>query len=299
MKTARTLHHVLLGLSLSLIFAGCGSSDKKPEEKLVEKAKAEEGAAAGTGGAEDMKLKVAADPGEEARPAATAPASWTYEGVLGPANWGSITPAYALCEKGERQSPIDLKWKRPSGTKNLRFAFQETELRVGNNGRFVEALPAPGQTAEIDGVPFELKAIQFHTPSEHQFSGREFPAEMAFVLRDSEGRQAIVSAMLTPGKANAALNRILPNIPTEKGKQVLVQGQKYHPLALLPVNYNHYRYIGSQSIPPCTEGVLRVVMNTAVEASTDQIAQLRSHYFGNRRPLQDINKHQVEVYFGQ
>lgn len=36
-------------------------------------------------------------------------AHWSYEGETGPVNWGTLKPEYATCNKGSRQSPIDVR----------------------------------------------------------------------------------------------------------------------------------------------------------------------------------------------
>jgi len=35
-------------------------------------------------------------------------AHWQYSGEYGPARWGALRPEYALCDRGQRQSPIDI-----------------------------------------------------------------------------------------------------------------------------------------------------------------------------------------------
>ena len=33
---------------------------------------------------------------------------WTYDGISGPAYWGLINPAWTMCNKGRRQSPVNI-----------------------------------------------------------------------------------------------------------------------------------------------------------------------------------------------
>src|SRR5690606_29049449 len=60
----------------------------------------------------------AAPPAEQIAVAESAPRSpenpaWSYDGPQGPQAWGSLSPFYIQCQEGQRQSPIDLIWKRP------------------------------------------------------------------------------------------------------------------------------------------------------------------------------------------
>ena len=59
--------------------------------------------------------------------------------------------------------------------------------------------------------------------------------------------------------------------------------------ALLPDNRTYYRYDGSLTTPPCSEGVKWFVLETPVELSAAQIAAFRSVLSGNSRPVQALN----------
>ncbi|KAM8718697.1 hypothetical protein ACLKA7_001416 [Drosophila subpalustris] len=45
---------------------------------------------------------------------------WTYDGISGPAFWGLINPEWSLCNKGRRQSPVNLEPQRLLFDPNLR-----------------------------------------------------------------------------------------------------------------------------------------------------------------------------------
>lgn len=45
---------------------------------------------------------------------------WTYDGISGPAFWGLINPEWSLCNKGRRQSPVNLEPQRLLYDPNLR-----------------------------------------------------------------------------------------------------------------------------------------------------------------------------------
>jgi len=58
---------------------------------------------------------------------------------------------------------------------------------------------------------------------------------------------------------------------------------------MLPETIEVYRYMGSLTTPPCSEGVNWHVANVPVEASADQIAKLRGALGPTARSIQDRN----------
>jgi carbonic anhydrase len=58
---------------------------------------------------------------------------------------------------------------------------------------------------------------------------------------------------------------------------------------LLPKARAAYRYDGSLTTPPCSEGVKWLVMTTPVQLSAAQIAAFTSIVEPNNRPVQPLN----------
>jgi carbonic anhydrase len=50
-----------------------------------------------------------------------------------------------------------------------------------------------------------------------------------------------------------------------------------------------FRYSGSLTTPPCSEGVSWFVMTSPIQLSADQIAAFESVHEGNNRPVQPLN----------
>ena len=55
---------------------------------------------------------------------------------------------------------------------------------------------------------------------------------------------------------------------------------------ILPVKRDYYTYMGSLTTPPCSEGVLWLVMKEPVEISPDQLIIFSRLYPMNARPIQ-------------
>ena len=58
---------------------------------------------------------------------------------------------------------------------------------------------------------------------------------------------------------------------------------------LLPKDRSYYRYEGSLTTPPCTEGVIWYVLARPVEISAGQLAAFRAIYDGTNRPIQPMH----------
>ena len=58
---------------------------------------------------------------------------------------------------------------------------------------------------------------------------------------------------------------------------------------LLPQDQRYYQFMGSLTTPPCTEGVLWMVMKQPVTVSRDQLRLFAQLFPMNARPVQAIN----------
>jgi len=59
---------------------------------------------------------------------------------------------------------------------------------------------------------------------------------------------------------------------------------------LFPKKLDYYRFSGSLTTPPCTEGVRWIVLEQAVTASDEQIQKFHATmHHDNNRPVQPLN----------
>ena len=75
----------------------------------------------------------------------------------------------------------------------------------------------------------------------------------------------------------------------EAAKPRSVAGVTMNPRAILPRAPQFYRYMGSLTTPPCSEGVNWLVVEALANASAAQIAALRQAMGANARPSQPAN----------
>lgn len=220
---------------------------------------------------------------------AAAQAHWGYEGKEGPRNWSKLAPAFALCGSGKNQSPINIDRLIEADLPPLKFAYSAGAMEIVNNGHTIQINYAPGSSLSVDGRAFDLQQFHFHSPSENRIAGKVFPLEGHLVHADKDGNLAVVAVMFEEGPANAQLAKLWEKMPGKPdGKNALPAALSVSPL--LPVERDYYRFNGSLTTPPCSEGVRWLVFKSTVTASKAQIQQF-SKTIGhpNNRPLNPVN----------
>jgi carbonic anhydrase len=221
------------------------------------------------------------------------PAHWSYEGEDGPAHWGELDPAYAACSHGTAQSPIDIANPTHGDLPDITFAEKSlSPLRIINNGHTIQVNAPPGNTIALDDVTYQLMQFHFHTPSEHRVDGKAQAMELHLVHNDQDGNLVVLGVLLQEGAEHAALKPVFDNMPPTAGPEQTVDGT-VELSALLPADKSSYRYDGSLTTPPCSEGLKWIVFVQPMEISTGQIEAFRTLHPANARPLQALNGREV------
>lgn len=217
------------------------------------------------------------------------PPHWTYEGDEGPEHWDEIDPSYAACGKGTSQSPIDVSSPAEQDLANIVFHYQQSDVSILNNGHTVQVNYDAGSYIKLDDARYDVAQFHYHAPSEHAVDGKLFAAELHIVHKNADGGLAVVGILLDEGAQNDAFQPFVENLPTEKS-DVQDTGDTINAADLLPAVQTTFRYSGSLTTPPCSEGVNWLVMTTPVEVSAEQIEALASLFEeGNNRPIQPLN----------
>jgi carbonic anhydrase len=91
------------------------------------------------------------------------------------------------------------------------------------------------------------------------------------------------------GAENTLLGKLLPLIPAKadgdhKHTQIQVSAKD-----LLPAQMGYYRYSGSLTAAPCTEGVEWLVMKQPLELSAAQLANWQQHFKDNMRGVNPLH----------
>jgi carbonic anhydrase len=201
-------------------------------------------------------------------------AEWGYEGDIGPKHWGSLSPAYILAKQGEQQSPIDISKPIEKDLPRVVFNYRLSKINLVYNGYTIEEEEG-GSHIRFKEELFELKQFHLHASSEHTINGKHADMEMHLVHKAKDGTVAVIAVMIEQGAENRSFTSIWENLSTPEKTKVRV-ARTVDATDLLPLNYAYYRYRGSFTTPPCTEGVIWIVLAAPNELSPRQIDKFKS-----------------------
>ena len=223
---------------------------------------------------------------------------WSYSGEEDPAHWGDLKPEFFMCRDGKNQSPINIvtaKVVHTNSLKDLGFFYTTGANEAINNGHTIKVDVAKGSYIELDGIKFELIQFHFHSPSENKIDGRSFPLEAHFVHQSKDGQLAVVAVMYEDGKDNEVLKKVCNTIFSNVHEVHKCDLTAKDINMLLPKNKDYYRFSGSLTTPPCSEGVRWVVLEHYLKISKKQTdkfvnVMMKGH---NERPVQPINARRI------
>ncbi|GMQ49248.1 carbonic anhydrase [Vibrio sp. 10N] len=213
--------------------------------------------------------------------------AWGYGEGNGPNTWGKVS---ATCDQGQNQSPVDIETnKLTSANKQpLAFDYQGEVKNIVNNGHTIQVNVTGKNTLSIDDQDFELKQFHFHTPSENTINGKAAPLEAHFVHANQQGQLAVVAVMYKRGERESAqLENIVHTLPAKA--QTITPEKTVQLNELLPRVKDYYRYNGSLTTPPCSEGVRWLVLRDPQFIPQQQLKRLSKTMGDNARPTQALN----------
>ncbi|MYM93755.1 carbonic anhydrase [Duganella vulcania] len=210
---------------------------------------------------------------------------WSYEGEDGPANWGKINPEWSKCSTGNRQSPIDIRDGMKVELEQITFDYHPSSFNVTDNGHTVQVMVGGGNFITVNNRMYELIQFHFHRPSEERINGKGYEMVVHLVHKDGEGKLAVLALLLERGKPQPVIQTVWNNLPLEK-LETMAPSTVLDPLDLIPARRDYFTFMGSLTTPPCSEGVLWLVMKEPVQASPAQMALFSRLYPLNARPIQ-------------
>ena len=219
-------------------------------------------------------------------------ASWGYTGDRGPANWAKLHAKNQICAAGKRQSPIKVAGANQPPDKAGQIQYKATAGKVINNGHTIQVSLDTGSVLMVDGKPYRLAQFHFHTPSEHHLFNKGYPMEMHLVHVSADKKLAVVGVMIASGGNGSHPLDQLP-LPAKKGDTAQLAGGRINPESLLPTNRSHFRFTGSLTTPPCSEGVAWHLMISPIRLKAATIKRLQAIMGANNRPLQAANNRKV------
>lgn len=216
---------------------------------------------------------------------------WSYDGENGPANWGQLKPEFNLCAIGKRQSPIHIEDGATllGPAEPIAFNYSGSNGTVVNNGHTIQVDVQGDNAIVVRGVRYQLLQFHFHTPSEEQINGNRAPMVAHLVHKSDEGQLAVVAVLLEAGAPNPLIDKVWTYMPLDAGDKVRMPRGLLNLNELLPADQRYYQFIGSLTTPPCSEGVLWMVLKQPVQIGKDQLRMFRQLYPNNARPVQPVN----------
>jgi len=219
---------------------------------------------------------------------------WSYGKHGGPAEWSHVDQAFASCQLGKAQSPIDIRDAKAADLPAIKFDYKPAPLRVIDNGHTIQVNYPPGSSIEVGGRRYELIQFHFHRPSEEKIHGKAHAMVAHLVHKDADGKLAVVAVLLDPGRDNPTINAIWGHLPKAKEKEVSAPAT-IDAAALLPADQGYYTFAGSLTTPPCSEGVRWFVLKQSMTLAASELSAFGKIYPMNARPVQPLNGRTVEM----
>lgn len=229
--------------------------------------------------------------------AAQSTTPWDYEGKRGALAWGKLDPAFKACSQGHEQSPIDIRGAHLNkALQPIEFHYIGGPVTLENNGYTVIVHVDPGSYIIAGGVRYDLVQFHFHHPSEEAVKGKLSDMVVHLLHKSADRKQAVIAVRLAEdrGDANAVLAALWPSLPTKTGETEKV-ADMINPAGLLPADRGYWTYMGSLTVPPCTEGVRWFIYEQEVALSRDQLRAFAALFKVNSRPLQDLHGRRIEA----
>lgn len=216
---------------------------------------------------------------------------WSYEGDGGPQAWGNLKPEFNTCATGKRQSPIHIEdaVTLQGPAEAIQINYQPSNGTVINNGHTIQVDVSGDNSITVRGSTYKLLQFHFHHPSEERINDKSYSMVAHLEHRNREGQLAVVGVLLDPGLANGLINKVWTYMPLDAGDSVRMPLGLVDLNELLPKDQRYYQFMGSLTTPPCTEGVLWMVLKQPVTLSREQLKLFGQLFPNNARPVQSVN----------
>jgi carbonic anhydrase len=239
--------------------------------------------------------------------------SWNYRDE---SEWGGT------CSSGSAQSPIDIiTADAKGGAAADSFTDINTDtFKMTTAGEFTDRafLVMKDNSIAIEGVwsyirwgnkDWRFEDLKLHFNSEHKLDGKQFEVEVAIHFMSSDGKHLIMSflgdraSVATVGESPRFIADVADLATSDMTRKTILfkfsdalvglrskcieRDGSTDCLSLRESAY--YGYMGSLSVPPCTEGVQRLVMKEPFTIRDEDYDVLVKLTPSNSRPVKSLN----------
>jgi carbonic anhydrase len=162
-----------------------------------------------------------------------------------------------------------------------------------DNGHTIQVTTDVPLGLDTNGVHFELVQFHFHAPSEHTIDGEFAPLEVHFVHKSASGQLAVLGVLVEEGEYDPLWEPIIENLPAGPDDPRRLENLSFDMSQLRPLPRRYFRYIGSLTTPPCSEGVEWAVVAEKQQISPEQMAAVVSNLHANNRPVQPLGEREL------
>jgi carbonic anhydrase len=201
---------------------------------------------------------------------------------------GTASAESPMCRAGRSQSPIDIVAPVRQKLPALAFHYRGAPLKIANDGHTARVRFSKAGELRIGKETFTLQQFHFHTPGGERLAGEEFPMAAHILHKGKTGHLLAVVVLFRQGAENPVLADLWPRLPPRADGDHLIKGASVDASRLLPASRAYYRYEGSLTASPCTEGVTWLVMKQPLELSSAQLDYWRTRFVNNIRGPQPI-----------
>jgi carbonic anhydrase len=225
--------------------------------------------------------------------------AWSYYGDRGPDFWYYLDPSFYLAGEGKAQSPVNINTLKLNAAINIRMPdlyYSDTGYVLYDDSHTIEVIPAPGDNHVIlDDRNYTLRYFDFHVPSEHTIDGTSFEMEIHLFHEDDAENIVVLSVLLEEGAENQILKEAFSYLSWVPVGGAIELDETINLSGLFDDEVPFYRYDGSLTAPPCTEGVKWNIYSIPITAARYQLEAFRGLYAKNNRPVQRLNGRSVYV----
>ena len=197
------------------------------------------------------------------------------------------------CDTGRLQSPINITASQKQKLPSLVFDYKNTPLVLANDGHTLRIRINNHSQLKVGKQIYALSQVHFHTPAGDQIAGEVFPMGAHFLHKSTNGQLLALVVLFRLGEPNKTINTLLANIPKQVGPNQAIENTSIDIHGLLPTDKAYYRYMGSLTASPCTEGVEWIILKEPITVSAEQLTAYKKVFPNNARAPQPINQRPI------